>query len=101
MALEITKFFTEIVVAPSFSVKAKSILKKKNLILIKIKNLRITRSFILNHLTSSSFRMRQQNITKPELVFKTLKKPNRDINDLIFAFTVAKHVPNAIVLEQT
>ena len=101
----ITRLFTEIVVAPSFEVKAIKILSsKKNLILIKskIKNTKKSSNIRLkstkNHLLIQDEDNRQ--LSNKDLIVKTKKKPTkREYDDLIFAFKVCKFVnSNAIVI---
>lgn len=101
----IIKLFTEIVVAPSFSVEAIKVLsEKKNLILIKskIENSRISFNIRLkstkNHLLIQDEDNRQ--ISNKDLIVKTKKIPTkREYDDLIFAFKVCKFVnSNAIVI---
>lgn len=102
-ATQIAKIFTEIVIAPDFSAKAKDLLsKKKNLILIKYKKTKKQKKFQIK--STPNFILVQEKdrkvISKSDLHSQTTKNPSKnDIDDMIFAFTVAKHVnSNAIVL---
>jgi len=102
-ATQIAKIFTEIVIAPDFSSKAKNLLsKRKNLILIKYKKSKSQKKFHIK--STSNFILVQEKdqkiISTPDLQPQTNKKPSKkDMDDMIFAFTVAKHVnSNAIVL---
>ena len=99
----ILKIFTEIVAAPGFTEKAIGALKtKKNLILVKYNSsksqykyhIKSTRNFLLVQERDT------KKIVKNSLVFKTTKKAkDKQINDMIFAFTVCKFLnSNAIVL---
>ncbi len=101
-AKEIIKLFTEVVIAPSFDKTALDILStKKNMIIIKYKN---SKRNPMSIRSSNNFILIQEKdikkITKKELSTKTITKASeKQINNLLFAFTVAKFVnSNAIVL---
>ena len=101
-AKEIVKLFTEVVIAPSFDKTALDILStKKNIIIIKYKN---SKKNPISLRSSGNFILIQEKdkkkITRKELSSKTITKASeKQINNLLFAFTVAKFVnSNAIVL---
>ncbi len=102
LANKITKNFFEMVVAPSFDKEAINILKKKkNLILLKIPN--IKRQKI--EYKSTLFGELQQTIDNTPINKKFLqlvsnkKSSLKSVEDLIFSLKVAKHLKsNAVVL---
>ncbi len=103
LAKIINQKFFEIVIAPNFNRESLEILRtKKNLIIIDSKNLKEKNSLVLKSVNSgilyqesNSFRI---NKSKIKLVSKK-KSSKKLIDDLVFAFKVAKHVKsNAIVL---
>ena len=99
---EILKIFTEVIIAPEFSLKAKELLlKKKNLILIKYTN-KIPANKISIKSTNNFLLIQDRDlkkINKRKLNFVTRKPDEKSINDMIFAFTVAKFInSNAIVI---
>ena len=102
-AQEILKLFTEVVVAPSFSLDAKEKLtSKKNLILIEYKSKK-SQYKNLSIKSSRNFLLIQDKDTKKlsinNLKFKTSKPSQKIIDDMKFAFTVSKFVnSNAIVI---
>ena len=102
-AQEILKLFTEVVVAPGFSLDAKKKLSsKKNLILVKYKS-RKSQNRELSIKSSRNFLLIQDKDTRKlsikHLKFKTSKPSQRVIDDMTFAFTVSKFVnSNAIVI---
>ncbi len=102
-ARKINNIFTEVVIAPKFSIEAKQILSlKKNLILLEYKqsktktpiHIKTTRNFLLIQEKDNV------KISKNDLVIKTIAKPsNKILDDMIFAFIVSKYInSNAIVL---
>ena len=99
----INRNFFEIVVAPKFDKIALNILKsKKNLIIVNSNNLKIKNTMNFKSVNSGIL-YQETNLfkitkSKLKLVSKT-KLSKKAIEDLIFAFKVAKHVKsNAIVL---
>ncbi len=102
-AEEIVKIFTEVIIAPDITDEAKAIFKSKN-------NLRV---LILNSLheknNSQNFKSIEggilvqsnddENTNKSDLKVVTEKKPSdSEIEDMLFAFKVCKHVKsNAII----
>ncbi len=102
-AEEIVKIFTEVIIAPDITDEAKAIFKSKN-------NLRV---LILNSLhkknNSQNFKSIEggilvqsnddENTNKSDLKVVTEKKPSdSEIQDMLFAFKVCKHVKsNAII----
>ena len=100
----ITEIFTEVIIAPTISEEAKNIISKK-------KNLRLLSTGGLSNTNEVSHKMKtitggflvQTNdntvINQEEIKVVSKRKPNdQEVNDLYFAFTVAKHVKsNAIV----
>ncbi|MAI83522.1 MAG: bifunctional phosphoribosylaminoimidazolecarboxamide formyltransferase/IMP cyclohydrolase PurH [Rickettsiales bacterium] len=103
-AQEILKNFVEVIIAPSFTQQAKNLLikSKKNLILVisdfKLANPKYTIKTTNNYLLIQS--KDSKILKKDDLIFKTSQEiPIRQLNDLIFANSVAKYVTsNAIVL---
>tara|TARA_B100000035_G_scaffold311781_1_gene321950 strand:+ start:1127 stop:2665 length:1539 start_codon:yes stop_codon:yes gene_type:complete len=102
-AEEILKLFTEMVVAPSFSLDAKKILtSKKSLILVEYKSKK-SQYKSLSIKSSRNFLLIQDKDTKKtnanNFKFKTSKPSQSIIDDMAFAFTVSKFVnSNAIVI---
>lgn len=104
-ALEIKPFFVEIIIAPEYSNEALKILEsKKNTIIISYSD-----NFIESKNMRLSFRsasggilvQEKDNIPDDTSNFKTvtnIKMPEDVLNDLVFAWKIAKHVKsNAIV----
>ena len=102
-ASEIIKIFTEVILAPDVSDEAKEIFKSKN-------NLRVlTVSSLKKKNNSHNYKSieggilvqsnDEANTTKSDLKVVTAKKPSDDeIDDMLFAFKVCKHVKsNAII----
>ena len=102
-AQEILKLFTEVVVAPSFSLDAsEKLTSKKNLILVEYKSKR-SQNKNLSIKSSRNFLLIQDKDTKKVSVnnfkFKTSKPTQKIIDDMKFALTVSKFVnSNAIVI---
>ncbi|MBE7636234.1 bifunctional phosphoribosylaminoimidazolecarboxamide formyltransferase/IMP cyclohydrolase [Sneathiella sp. P13V-1] len=102
-AEEITKIFTEVIIAPNASDEAKALIAaKKNLRLLLTGGLpdpkvggRLIKSLAGGYLVQG----RDNALTSPELKVVTKRAPSeQEMADLKFAFTVAKHVKsNAIV----
>ncbi len=104
LAKNIFKNFYEIVVASGFDKKALSLLiKKKNLILLKIPNIKISRIEYKSTLFGDLY---QTTDLKPiDKKFFTLvskkKGSKKSVEDLIFSLKVAKHLKsNAVVLSR-
>ena len=106
LAIKLSSIFLEVIAAKAFSKEALEVLnKKKNLRVIKIPGLKKFKKekpqsiitmpdiFLVQNCDSS-------NITKKNIKIVSKKKPtNRELEDLIFANKVVKHVrSNAIVL---
>jgi phosphoribosylaminoimidazolecarboxamide formyltransferase/IMP cyclohydrolase len=103
-AREIVKIFTEVIIAPDASTEAKSILaKKKHLRLLLAGRLPDPRAagLIFRSLAGGFLVQGRDNgvVSESDLKVVTRRKPtDKEFADLIFAFTVAKHVKsNAIV----
>ena len=96
-ASEIIKIFTEVIIAPDVSNEAKEVFKSKN-------NLRVlTVSSLKKKNNSHNYKSieggilvqsnDEANTTKSDLKVVTAKKPSDDeIDDMLFAFKVCKHV---------
>ena len=104
-AKDVSKLFTEVVVAPDFDREAVEFLSnKKNLILVRytsskektLISLKSTRNFLLVQEKDLSI------ISRKNIVIKTKKKvTKKQLEDMIFGFIVAKYVnSNAIVLSK-
>ena len=99
---EILKIFTEVVIAPDFSSNAKKLLsQKKNLILIRYNKNKLTNKLSIK--STNNFLLIQdkdlKKIDQKKLKFMTDKPNKKVINDMNFAFTVAKFInSNAIVI---
>jgi len=103
-AREIVKIFTEVIIAPDASAEAKAILaEKKNLRLLLAGGLPDPKAEgVVFHSLAGGFLVQGRDnavVAQPELKIVTKRKPTaEEFADLIFAFTVAKHVKsNAIV----
>ncbi len=103
-AREIVKIFTEVIIAPDASAEAKAILaEKKNLRLLLAGGLPDPKAegVTFRSLAGGFLVQGRDNavVAQPELKIVTKRKPTEEeFADLIFAFTVAKHVKsNAIV----
>ena len=103
-AREIVKIFTEVIIAPDASAEAKAILaEKKNLRLLLAGGLPDPKAEgVIFHSLAGGFLVQGRDnavVAQPELKIVTKRKPTaEEFADLIFAFTVAKHVKsNAIV----
>jgi phosphoribosylaminoimidazolecarboxamide formyltransferase/IMP cyclohydrolase len=103
-AREIVKIFTEVIIAPDASAKAKAIIaEKKNLRLLLAGGLPDPRAEgLTSRSLSGGFLVQSRDnavVSEADLKVVTKRKPTEaEFADLIFAFTVAKHVKsNAIV----
>ncbi len=101
-ALEIDKLFMEVLIAPSFSEAALTVLKsKKNRVLLELKN-QAQDKVVFKSLLGGIIQQSANNVTdsKTELVISTEKAPDaKEIEDLLFASKICKHTKsNAIVL---
>ncbi len=101
-AEEIHKLFCEVVIAPSFSVEALSILKgKKNRILLVQKEVALPETLVRTCLNGVLVQDKDHITDSREgLTYVTEKKPSeRELQDLIFASKLCKHTKsNTIVL---
>jgi len=100
----ITDIFTEVIIAPSVSDEAKNIISnKKNLRLLSTGGLSDTSeiSYVMKTVTGGFLVQTNDNtvINQKEVKVVSKRKPtDQELEDLYFAFTVAKHVKsNAIV----
>jgi len=96
-AEEIAKLFAEVIIAPEITKEAQKILKKK-------KNLRVLQAGGLPNISASNITIRtlaggyliqerDATVTHDEFKIVTKRSPTKEeIIDLIFAFTVCKHV---------
>jgi phosphoribosylaminoimidazolecarboxamide formyltransferase/IMP cyclohydrolase len=102
-AREIVKIFTEVIIAPDASDEAKAIVaEKKNLRLLLAGGLPDPKAGGLTFRSLSGgflVQSRDSGVASANLKVVTRRKPsNEEMADLIFAFTIAKHVKsNAIV----
>ena len=103
-ALEITKIFTEVIIAPNATIEAKAIIAtKKNLRLLTTGGLSNTKQNTLMVKNIAGGLLVQSKdtgfVTADDLKIVTVRQPTPiEIDDLLFAFTVAKHVKsNAII----
>ena len=102
-AREIVKIFTEVIIAPDASDEAKAIVaEKKNLRLLLAGGLPDPKAEGLSFRSLSGgflVQSRDNGVIADEMKVVTKRKPSKEeLADLIFAFTVAKHVKsNAIV----
>ena len=102
IANKINNIFLEIVIAPNFTSKAIKILKKKKLIALKIS--KVKEKIFFNQFKSIGEGYIEQEfdniiLNKNKMACVTKNKlSKKNISDMIFAFTVCKHVKsNAIV----
>ncbi|MEM1234997.1 MAG: bifunctional phosphoribosylaminoimidazolecarboxamide formyltransferase/IMP cyclohydrolase [Pseudomonadota bacterium] len=107
-AMEITKIFTEVVIAPGADDEARAFFAdKKNLRLLTTEGLADTRtaSACLKQVTGGFLLQDKDvaNVAKGDLKVVTARAPTEEeMRDLLFAWTVAKHVKsNAIVYANT
>ena len=103
LAKQISNNFYEIIIAKNFTNPALKIFsKKKNLIIIKSKNLLIDKKLDIKSI-NDGYIFQDKNLTKINLkniyCVSNKKAPRKTLEDLIFSFRVCKHVKsNAIVL---
>jgi phosphoribosylaminoimidazolecarboxamide formyltransferase/IMP cyclohydrolase len=101
-AKELTKLFLEVVVAPSFSDSALEVLKtKKNLRVVKVKNFDKKLEGKDIKRISGGYLLQDRNLSLYiELKVVTERQPTeKELEDLIFALKVVKHVKsNAVVI---
>ena len=103
LALKISSYFAEAIVAPRYTIEALKILKSKNkLIVINSLNIKTENNVSIRSVNSGILYQDKNNLSiskaNLKLASKT-KSSNKIINDLIFAYKVAKHVKsNAVVL---
>lgn len=101
-ATKIDKIFYEVVIAPSFSTEAETLLlKKKKRVLLKIKNFDTPSRMYKNLLNGVISQDADQSVeTEASLEVKTNSTPSKSqIEDLLFANVCAKHLKsNTIVL---
>ena len=101
-AKELTKLFLEVVVAPSFSDSALEVLKtKKNLRVVKVKNFDKKLEGKDIKRISGGYLLQDRNLgLYTELKVVTDRQPTeKELEDLIFALKVVKHVKsNAVVI---
>ena len=103
LALELNKIFLEVIIANGFDNKALKILKlKKNLRLIDASNFSFNELLKVNSIDKSMLIQSEDKIKFSKKNFRVVskKKPNKSqLNNLIFAFNVCRHVKsNAIVI---
>lgn len=107
IAMHASKVFLEVLIAPAFDDEALNILKqKKNLRLIQLNTpLNEYKNLIQKEYKVTPFGLLEQDVDKKELDVNEFKvvtetKPNKEqLEDMIFAFKVAKHTKsNAIVI---
>ena len=101
-AQEIVKIFTEVIIAPDASEEAKTILaEKRNLRLLLAGGLPDPKAqgFVFRSLAGGFLVQARDDGVVSELKVVTKRKPtDKELADLVFAFTIAKHVKsNAIV----
>ena len=101
-AFEINDLFCEVVIAPSFSLKAEEILKsKKNRILLEQKNIELPNTQYRTALNGVLFQDKDLKTDHlAETSTATILEPNaRELDDLFFASKICKHTKsNTIVL---
>ena len=101
-AKEISKLFTEVVVAPDFDKESVEFLtKKKNLILVKYESSK--EKNLISIKSTRNFLLVQEKdlliVSKENIVLKTKKISKKQLEDMVFGFIVAKYInSNAIVL---
>ena len=106
LALELSKIFLEVIVAKDFSKEALKVFKKKpNLRIIRVKNLSMFKASKSRQVITfaNTFLVQDRDnfsINEKNIKIVSKKKPTkREIDDLIFANKVVKHVrSNAIVI---
>lgn len=103
LAKKLFEYFFEVIAASNFTKKALNILqKKKNLILIRTSKLKLNKQDEIKNVIGGSLiqERNKYNINKKNIICATKKTTsNKNIDDLIFAYKISKHVKsNAIVL---
>ena len=103
IAKEISKYFTEVILAKGFEEDALNILKKKkNLRIIDISKYKLKNKISLKSFDNSFLIQEKDKLIfkKNDLKFVTKKKPTKnELKEIEFAYNVAKYVKsNAIVL---
>lgn len=101
-AKQVTKIFTEVVIAPAYETAALEILKtKKNLRILEMPSVEITKGLEFKHISGGMLVQTKDThcLTKADLKFVTSRKPtDEELDALLFAWTVCKHTKsNAIV----
>ncbi len=102
-ATEIIKIFTEVIIAPGITDEAKEIFKTKNNLRVLILSSLHEKNTSQNYKSIEGGILVQSNdneeTSKSDLKVVTQKKPSEDqIEDMLFAFKVCKHVKsNAII----
>ena len=102
-ATEIIKIFTEVIIAPDITDEAKEIFKTKNNLRVLILSSLHVKNTSQNYKSIEGGILAQSNdneeTSKSDLKVVTQKKPSEDqIEDMLFAFKVCKHVKsNAII----
>ena len=103
LAKILKKYFFEVIIGKGFDIKCKDLFAdKKNLILINSKNFKIDKKIEVKSI-NNGFLKQQKNlatINKKNIKSVSIKKSKeRELNDLIFALKVCKHVKsNSIVI---
>lgn len=101
-ALEITKLFFEVIIAPSYSNKALDVLKQKtNRIILKRKNTPLAQNSVKTILNGVLWQNKDfKTETEQDLKLVTNLQPNaQEIDDLLFANKLVKHTKsNTIIL---
>ena len=102
-AIEIIKIFTEVIIAPGITEEAKDIFKTKNNLRVLILSQPFEKNTSQNYKSIEGGILIQSNdnakTSESDLKVVTQKKPNKNqIDDMLFAFKVCKHVKsNAII----
>ena len=103
LAKILKKYFFEVIIANGFGIKCKDLFAdKKNLILINSKSFRIDKNSEIKSI-NNGFLKQQKNLVKINKKniksVSKVKSKERELNDLIFALKVCKHVKsNSIVI---
>lgn len=103
LALEISKIFYEVIIAPDFSKEALEIFsKKKNLRLLKVNMAQLAQKFEIKTVSGGFLTQEidRKIITKSDLkAVSNIKIDDKNLEDLIFAMKICKYVKsNAIVI---
>lgn len=101
-AQEVSKVFTEVLMAPDYDAAALEILKaKKNLRILRLPNTGVTQSLEFKHIQGGMLVQTSDNhkLVREQLKFVTTRQPGaEEIQALLFAWIVCKHTKsNAIV----